>query len=156
MLNQYPILLMTPSLIISNWTGLPEDQIRIILASLMCIPLSYVMNDVPGAGNRRAYSTVLGFMMQWYVYGAYPFQLFMMLLLSTAIYAFVKFRQRNCGRLVTVGSIIILSTLQIYRLITDYGSWTVDVTTVLMMLVCKYSAFAYACEDGLRDPNSLS
>lgn len=79
-----------------------------------------------------------------------------MFLLSTVVYLYVRLNQRKCGKQVTVGSIIVLSSLHIYRLITDYGSWNIDVTAVLMMVICKYSAFAYACEDGLKDPASLS
>lgn len=60
---------MTASAIISGWSGLPEDQIRLVVSSVLCIPLSYAMTEVPGAEMRRLYSTLLGFMMQWYVYG---------------------------------------------------------------------------------------
>lgn len=56
----------------------------------------------------------------------------------------------------TIGSILILSGYHIYRLVTDYGSWVVDTTTILMMIICKYSAFAYAYEDGMKDPETLS
>lgn len=142
--------------IISEWTGLPLDQIKMIMSSLMCIPLCYVLAELRGAGTRRLYSTVIGFLLQWYVYGQYPFQLFMMGALSAAIYLFVRVRTVRCGKEVTMGSIVLLSTLHIYRLITDYGSWNIDVTTVFMMTICKYSSFAYACEDGLKDPKTLS
>ena len=33
-------------------------------------------------------------------------------------------------------------------MIVDYGGWKMDITTVIMGLVCKYSLLAYAVEDG--------
>lgn len=51
---------------------------------------------------------------------------------------------------------IILSVYHIYRLITDYGSWKIDVATFFMMVVCKYSSFAYAYEDGGKSDEVLT
>ena len=31
---------------------------------------------------------------------------------------------------------------------TNYGSWSIDISTILMTNTCKYSLFAYAVEDG--------
>jgi lysophospholipid acyltransferase len=45
---------------------------------------------------------------------------------------------------------IVLSVFHIHRQITDYGGWRIDSTTVFMMLICKYSSFAYAYEDGME------
>lgn len=52
-------------------------------------------------------------------------------------------------------SMALLSVYHIYRLITDYGSWTLDVSTILMGNVCKYSLFAYSYQDGAEEDVKL-
>jgi hypothetical protein len=130
---------------ISSLTGLPVDQIRLILTSMLCIPLSYMILKIGKTSLRILYSVFVGTLIQIYVYSEYPGQLAILYLMSLVVYFIVKYKRRNCGKIVTFGSMLVLSTMHIYRLITDYGSWKVDVTTILMMVVCKYSSFAYAC-----------
>jgi hypothetical protein len=56
----------------------------------------------------------------------------------------IKFR-KNSGSLVTIQSVIALSSTHIYRMITNYGGWELDITIVFMIMVCKFSLFAYRC-----------
>lgn len=89
---------MTLSEMIAVAVGLPEDQIRLVLASLLCVPLCYLMPSLPQVQLRRLYSTLLGVALQLYVYNTYRPQLAMMLLVSLAVYAAVRVRPRTCGR----------------------------------------------------------
>ena len=41
-------------------------------------------------------------------------------------------------------------------MIVDYGGWTLDLSTVLMTIVCKYSLLAYAVEDGNKPTTKLN
>ena len=41
-------------------------------------------------------------------------------------------------------------------MIVDYGGWTLDLSTVLMTIVCKYSLLAYAVEDGNKPATKLN
>ena len=50
----------------------------------------------------------------------------------------------------------LLSTYHIYRMNVDYGGWTLDVSVVIMMNVCKYSEFAYALQDGRTPTEKLT
>ena len=38
----------------------------------------------------------------------------------------------------------------------DYGGWTLDVSVIIMTMVCKYSEFAYALQDGRSPPEKLT
>lgn len=69
-------------------------------------------------------------------------------LVHLVVYSIIKLKGRKCGALVTGISIAALSIYHIYRVIVDYGSWTLDISTILMSMVCKYSLFAYSYEDG--------
>jgi hypothetical protein len=71
------------------------------------------------------------------------------------VYGLIVVNGRKCGFLVTAVSMALLSVYHIYRLITDYGSWTLDVSTILMGNVCKYSLFAYSYQDGAEDDEKL-
>lgn len=53
-------------------------------------------------------------------------------------------------------SLVYLSAHHIHRQIYDYGSWRMDVTTILMMSICKYSAFAWCVRDGRAKEETLS
>lgn len=147
---------MSVSLLIAASTGLPEDQIRVVVATLLCVPLSYVLAEIPSAAPRRHYSTFMGLLMTLYVYGEYPMQLFGLLVMSVVVYTVVRLRQVTCALPVTAGSILALSTIHIYRLVTDYGNWRIDASAVLMIAVCKYSSFAWACQDGTKPEETLS
>lgn len=41
-------------------------------------------------------------------------------------------------------------------MVIDYGGWKMDLTTVLMGIICKYSLFAYAVEDGHDKEKTLT
>lgn len=120
---------------------LPEDQIKFIVGIVVSVPLSYYLRKIPNSDNRYLYSFVLGTALQLFVYGL---DIWMPFLVHLIIYAMIKIKGRNCGAFVTGISIIALSVYHIYRLIVDYGSWNLDISTILMSMVCKYSLFAYA------------
>lgn len=44
-----------------------------------------------------------------------------------------------------------LSAIHIYRMIFDYGNWTLDINVILMINVCKYSSVAFCYYDSERD-----
>merc|ERR1712032_1402420 len=48
-------------------------------------------------------------------------------------------------------SMSFLSGIHIYRMIIDYGNWTLDVNVILMINVCKISAIAFSYYDSDRD-----
>lgn len=124
---------------------LSEDQIRFIVGILVSVPLSFYLRKLPKQPSRYIYSFVLGTALQLLVYGL---DIWMPFMVHLIVYMIIKLKGRNCGGFVTGISIIALSAYHIYRLIIDYGSWTLDISTILMSMVCKYSLFAYAYQDG--------
>lgn len=91
--------------------------------------------------------------MQLYIYGK---DIYIIFLLHALVYAIVKVNPRHCGKHVTIVSILLLSIYHIYRLIVDYGGWTMDLSTIMMCNVCKYSFFAYSVQDGQTDLSKLT
>ncbi len=119
----------------------------------MSVPFSYYLRKLPSTQNRYIYSFVLGAALQLFVYGL---DIWMPFLTHLIVYAIIKVKGRNCGALVTAITIIALSVYHIVRMIADYGSWTLDISTILMSMVCKYSLFAYSYQDGGQDNERLS
>lgn len=121
--------------------ALSQDQIKFVTGLLLSIPLSYFLRKLPTTASRYWYSFVLGTLLQLYVYGT---DIWMPFVVHLVVYAIIKVKGRKCGALVTGLSIVALSIYHIYRLVVDYGSWILDVSTILMSMVCKYSLFAYS------------
>ncbi len=132
---------------------LSDDQTRIILSMLICIPFSYVIPRIPSVMGREVYSFVLGTLIQLYIYGTDIYLIFLMHIL---VYLLVKINPRRCGKHVTVVSLVLLSIYHVYRMIVDYGGWTMDISTIMMSNVNKYSLFAYSYQDGQTDLNKLT
>ena len=61
---------------------------------------------------------------------------------------------RKSGKVIFIESLLFLSAHHIYRQVYDYGGWTLDITTALMMTTGKYIAFGWCYQDG--DPDKLS
>ncbi len=40
-------------------------------------------------------------------------------------------------------------------MINNYGGWEIDVTTILMMSICKFSSIAFSYEDGGKDDSLI-
>jgi lysophospholipid acyltransferase len=73
--------------------------------------------------------------------------------LATLItYLFITFFGRKYSAfIVVIITVAHLSALHLYRMIVDYGGWKLDITTVYMMSVCKFSSVAFSYEDGEKD-----
>lgn len=129
----------------------PEDQIRVILSILISVPLGFSIRYLPKSYNKY-FSLIAALVIQIYVYRE---EIYLSVLFHIFIYVFIYFKGRNCGFIVTVVSLLLLSGYHIYRMAVDYGSWTLDVSTILMGNVCKYSLFAYSYQDGGQDVDKL-
>lgn len=120
---------------------LTQDQIKFIAGIIISVPLSFYLRKLTATSQRYLYSFVLGTALQLFVYG---WDIWMPFLVHFAVYAIIKIKGRHCGAFVTGISMVALSIYHIQRLITDYGSWILDISTILMSMVCKYSLFAYS------------
>ena len=107
---------------------------------LMFIPFGLVMQFIRGALFRHIYGLVLGLFFQLIVYKN---GILSHLLQSVVVYFLVLKFKGKCGKIVFIESLVYLSAHHIYRQYTDYGGWTMDVTTILMMATAKYTSFAY-------------
>lgn len=142
---------------LSALSGLPTDQVRLVLGNLLLIMLSFYLPKINSIDSRKHFSAIFGTLIQTYIYSDEPFKLLIVFVIHVVVYVVCKFVPRKtCGRDVTLFSMAVLSTYHVYRMVTDYGSWKIDVATIFMMFVCKYSSFVYAYQDGATPIDQLS
>lgn len=133
--------------------GVPDDQIRFIGAIILSVPLSFLFRLLNNAFLRYLIGALLGFLFQFIVYSEGIISTIAQCIIT---YVMVLIFKEKCGKLVFIQNIVYMSAHHIYRQIYDYGSWRMDITLILMMLVCKFTSFAYCCEDGFKSADKLS
>ena len=146
-----PIYLLTQT--ISEKVSIPEDQIRMLLSLILCIPLGLIFRLLPSRLLRDIYGTFFGLALQTFVYGQ---GIFVTLLQTTITYLIILAFKRKAAKLVFVESMIFQSIYHIYRQYVDYGGWKLDISTIVMMYTCKYTSFAFCYEDGGKPDEKLS
>ena len=100
------------------------------------------------------FNILVGFLLQIYIFE----NQFIISLLSTIFcYLCLHIQNKKLLSYVTLLiSITCLSAIHIYRIIVDYGNWTLDVNVILMINVCKYSSVAFCYFDSDRDDKVLT
>ncbi len=132
---------------------LSDDQIRMVVGLLVSIPISFPIKFLPSKLIRTLYSFIIGTSLQYYVYAI---DIWMTFLQHIIVYVLIiALGQRRCGGVITAYSVITLFGYHIYRMLVDYGGWKLDVSTIMMTMVCKYSLFAYAYTDGKTPTDKL-
>ena len=132
---------------------LPEATIRLVLGMFLLIPLSYLIRFLPSRSLREKYSLLVGLAMQYWVFRESIVPVYAQHLMA---YALIKWKGPKCGALVTYQSILFLSGYQIYLMVFSYGQYTMSAEALVMILVCKYSLFAYNIQDGALSPEKCS
>lgn len=145
------LYLLTES--IADKVSVPEDQIRMLLSLIVCIPLGLIFRLLPSRILRDIVGTSFGIALQAFVYGRGIFITF----LQTGItYALILLLKRKAAKVVFIECLLFQSIYHIYRQVVDYGGWKLDITTVLMMYTCKYTSFAFCFADGGKPDEKLS
>jgi lysophospholipid acyltransferase len=75
---------------------------------------------------------------------------------TVVTFLFIKYYGRKqTAFVILILTVLHLSLLHIYRMVVDYGGWYLDITTVYMMSVCKFSTIAFSYEDGAKEDSVL-
>ncbi|XP_011406119.2 PREDICTED: lysophospholipid acyltransferase 1-like [Amphimedon queenslandica] len=145
---------------LSTILSVPVDKVRYVTLFLVSFPLATLLRVVlhysyTSPTIRHTVSALLGLFFgwicfQWQVFYLIGFVLIGYILLVTLPPSIVQ-------RYSMIYALISISTGHIYRLITDYGGYTLDFTGPLMLLVQRVSYVAYAYHDGVaRDESKLT
>jgi len=109
---------------------------------------------VHGSTMRHLYATILGLLIQLYMYGEGIKHSFV---LSIVVYAMMCLLPRKKQAMyVMFFCLAYLSGQHIYRMFENFGGFDLDITTFTMLLICKLSALAYCYEDGGKLQDKLT
>jgi len=129
------------------------DQVKLLTCVLINYPIGLLFLYTKNVTFRLVLGTLFGVYLQFFLFGisawvaSFTVSLFYLLLqvVNREKYFPVLF-------LYGIGSI---SVTQIYRMIVDYGGWSLDVTLIQMILSLKMISFAYAYRDSCHVDSSL-
>lgn len=127
--------------------GAPSEQIILITTMAAAIPFSFLNYLIKGRTNRLLYSLIVGFIFHCSIYG---YKVLHTVFATLATYYFCYFfGRKRSPAYVLLGVILHLSILNIHRMFFDFGGWAIDdISTIYMVYVGKYSAFAFSYDDG--------
>lgn len=126
--------------------GFAVDQIRTIGCLLIAFPIAFIHRLLPDSPTlKHLYSIFWGFFFSWLCFGINTFvPLFVALvtyvgafILPTKVYPVVIF----------VFAMGVLTFMHIYRLIIDFGGYSLDITGPLMIVTLKSISFAWNVHD---------
>jgi len=148
---------------ISEAANFPIDQVNFIVCQLISLALAipfriYLPPSPSNTTRRHAFELVIGFLMATFCFGYTVIHLIFISLLSyivifTELSPFIPAKSHV---IVFIFSMTYLCLNHIYRQIYDYGSWTLDVTGPMMLMVLKTTGLAFSHNDGRQPQSQLS
>lgn len=121
----------------------------------MAYPLGWILNvAVRGTTARHLFSAITGLMLQTYMFRE---QIIHPMTMTLVTYFLMNVIPRNQShKAIFVFVMAYLSGSHIYRMVTNFGGWDMDITTYTMILTAKLSALGYCYRDGgEKDENLL-
>lgn len=138
---------------LSSLVGIPHDQIKVLVCLYMIFPLGFINYYLTSPVIRLVYGLVSGILLSYYMYG---FEIYHLFIDALVTYFYLKFfGRKKSAFFVLIFTISHLSFSHIKRMLNDYGGWSMDVSGLYMMLVVKFSAFAFSYEDGGKNEEDL-
>lgn len=136
---------------LSALTGFPIDQLNFLICQLTALALGFPFRKFLSPHTtspqvRNAVEFVLGAALTIFCFG---YQVLHVVLQSTICYLILLFWSRkSMHTLVFAISLLYLAVAHIYRVIYDYGGYTMDITGPLMITTQKISSLAFSYHDG--------
>eukprot|EP01136_Pigoraptor_vietnamica_P045951 Opistho-1_new@24573 len=127
--------------------GLPVDQFKYLLCLVLAYPLGFAHKGMPSPAAKHVFSIACGLLFGLFCFGT---QMVHPIVTTVVTYALTSLRLRRGPQVVFAFNLLYLSACHIYRQVTDYGGYRLDVTGPLMILCVKLSSLAYNLEDGRR------
>lgn len=129
------------------------DQIALIGNIFITYILGLVNYLFKNPAVRLVYGLSTGLVMCFFMYGSDVIHLLVDTLVTYLFLAL--FGRRRSPFWIVLFTLLHLSYLHISRMINDYGGWSLDVTTIYMMSICKFSSICWSYEDGGKSDDSF-
>ena len=127
------------------------------MSFIMALVSGWILNKINHVPYRKVYSIVIGVIIQLYMYGIGELFLLQILGFITCFffvlfsYFTMKCSPRNLQhKIVFVVNAFLLSLVHIHKKIYYKGFWGADITSVLMMNLCRLTAVSICYRDGMK------
>ena len=78
------------------------------------------------------------------------------IVITIMTYIFIAFFGRKISAFyILIYSMLHLTSVHLKRMVDDFAGWEIDVSTILMMSICKFSSIAFSYEDGMKEDSVL-
>lgn len=120
---------------------------------LSSYPIGLINYSLTNPKTRLWYGMITGLILQYLMYQNACIHI---IIATIGTYLFIRLFGRKLSAFwVLALTVLHLSALHIYRMLLDWGGWNLDVTTIYMMSICKFSALAFSYEDGGKKDEEL-
>lgn len=129
------------------------DQFKLIITLTTSLILGFINMYLKGYSLRLYYGLITGMILQFYMFGLGSLNIHIACWMTLLIIKLLP--RKKVGWAVTIYVFIHISILNIWRMIYDYGGWTMDSSVCFMTTLPKFCAFAFCYQDG-QDIEKLS
>lgn len=135
-------------------TGIPHDQLRNVLCLFLVFPIGLIFQSIKSPTVKHLFSLVTGMAFAQFAFGSdwmhtvlTSVVVYLVLVLGSISKAIAK--QQHI--IIFTFLLTYLSATHIYRTLTDYMGWSLDITGPLMLMTIKLSALGFNVFDGTVD-----
>lgn len=119
----------------------------------MIMPLGFINYFIKKPSFRLIYGLFSGLFLSYSMYG---YEIYHIIIDCFVTYFFlVNFGRKVSAFFILIFSMSHLSIGHIYRMMTDYGGWRMDISGISMMYVVKFSAMCFSYEDGAKNDDEI-
>ncbi len=102
---------------------------------------------------RMIYGMITGIFLCYNLYGYKIYHLFLDAIITH--YFISNYGRKLSAFWILIVTLIHISYIHISRMLEDFGGWNLDVSTIYMMSVVKFSAMAFSYEDGEKPDDKI-
>lgn len=140
---------------LSQVVGFPVDQLKFLICLLLGYPAGFAFRKLQQPASKHLFSIILSIVLSTFSLG--PSAFLHTIFSSTITYLIMKFLPHGMAHKVNLVFVLLYMSLShIYRMYVDYMGWTMDYTTVQMVLTLKLSSFGFNYYDGNCNSEKLT
>ena len=125
--------------------NIPEDHFKAVFGLIIMLPIGWSMRLLNCPKLRLAYSLVLGLVMQFYIYGWAMLHVFVASVVNLLLIKYCE--PGKIGKVALIYNFSHNSYIHLYRFFFNYDVWSIEISVIFMMVMCKFAGFAYAYQD---------
>ncbi|CEG40878.1 lysophospholipid acyltransferase [Plasmopara halstedii] len=132
---------------LSQFVGVPVDQLRCVTCLLAAYPLAIVVRKVPNVATKHWLHICAGVSIAQFVYGTGWLHSLVSSLLTYAMVCVLP--HKTAPLVVFLANMLFVAALHLHRMRVNYMGWSMDSTASQMLLLIRLTSFAFNYHDGV-------